>query len=159
MGVVSKILIAEHHTVLIEARGEQSNPPLKIMVDADAHGGGVPVVAEFVLNGASVSRSGDEAAGLAGTGIALLQRKGAEGTFSNIYAVGIGIILGAGAGVLQIVFSVILGHEGPLDIGLAHAEEHGRHGFGRVAAEIFHARREFNIDKILQANWNIEYNL
>ena len=114
------------------------------MVDADAHGGGVPVVAEFVLNGAAVTRSGDEAAGLAGTGIALLQRKGAQRAVAHIHTVGIGIVLGAGAGILQIVFSIVLSHKSALDVGLAHAEEYGRHGFGRVAAEIFHACREFN---------------
>ena len=101
MGIVGEILIAEHYTVLIEARGEQSNPPLKIVIDADAHGGGMPVIAVGIRNGTAVTRSGDEAAGLAGIGIALLQREGTKRAVAHIHTVGIGIVLGAGAGVLQ----------------------------------------------------------
>ena len=148
MGIVGEILVAEQHAVLIEARGEQPDPPLKIVVPANAHGGGVPPISKLVANGAAVTRSGDEAAGLAGEGVALLQREGAQGTVAHIYTVSIGIVLCAGAGVLQIILSVVLRHKSSLDIGLAYGEKHGRHSFGRVAAQILHARGKFNFPRL-----------
>ena len=63
MRIIGKILIAIQHSVPVKPRREQPHPALEVVVDRDAHGGGVPVVAVLVCDGAAVARTGHEAAG------------------------------------------------------------------------------------------------
>ena len=52
-----------------------------------------------------------------------MQGVGSQGSLRHIDAVGIGVVLRAGAGVLQIIPAVVLCHKGPLDKGLADGME------------------------------------
>ncbi len=88
------------------------------MVSGDAHGAGVPPVPLTVLHGGAVARAGQEAAGGVGVGVVGAGRERPQGTFAYTDAVIVDIVLGAGGSVLQVVSAVMLGHPGPLDIGI-----------------------------------------
>ena len=114
---VAVALVAEELAVGVEARGPEADAALKVVVDGDAHGGRVPPVALLVLHGGAVARAGQEAAGLVGIGVVFRQTEGAERAFAHIDAVGIGVVLGARGGVLEIVLPAVLVHPGALDVG------------------------------------------
>ena len=73
-----------------------------------------------------------------------LQLKGAKRMISHIDTVCIGGILGTGAGILQIVFSCMLGHVGTLDIRPANCIQHFLHTGHSVAADL-HVRRQHQL--------------
>ena len=105
----------------------------------------MPEISVYIRNGAAVTCSGDETAGLAGKGVALLQHKGAKGCIRHINTIRIGVVLCSGAGILQVVFSADFVHERPLNVGLTHGEKHSGHRFRAVAAHRLHACGEFNL--------------
>ena len=76
--VIGKVLVAVKHTVLVEPGREQPHPALKVIVDGNTHGGGVPPVAVGVGNGAAVACAGDESTGLCGKRIGCLPHKGTQ---------------------------------------------------------------------------------
>ena len=115
-GPVAVALVAEELAVRVKARGPETDAPLEIVVDGDAHRSRMPEIALTVLHRGAVARAGQEAAGLVGIGVVFRERKVTERTVGHIDAVGIGVELGAGAGVLEIIFSVVLVHPGALDI-------------------------------------------
>ena len=143
--IISKILVAEEHPIPVKARREQPHPAFEVVVDRDAHGGGVPVVAIPVGDGAAVARAGHEAAGHRREGVGCLQDEGAQRRIRGIDAVGVGVVLGAGAGILQVVGAVVLGHVGTLDVGFAHRKKHGGQIIGAHAGDVLHLRRKFQL--------------
>ena len=144
VGVIPEILVAIQCAILIKSCRPQSHPALEIMIHTDPHGGGVPVVAVLVGDGAAMARSGGKAARLGRKGIAGLPGEGTKRTFAHIHAVGVGVVLGAGAGVLQVVFPLMLRHVRALDVGLADGKEHLGHGVSGIVAQLFHSGGEFN---------------
>ena len=82
-----------------------------------------------------MARTGQEAAGLVGVGGVVRQAEGPQRAVAYVHAVGIGVELGAGGGVLQVVFAIVLVHPCPLDIGPVgeHTPDEGLHIFGNHA--------------------------
>ena len=122
----------------------------------------MPVVAVLVLDGAAVARALGKAARLGGIRVARLQRERPQRGIAHIDAVGIGVVLGGGAGVLQVVFAAVLCHKGALDVGLADGVKHldqlflvetaaGGQAFGQVqvACDRVDERLERAVDKAL----------
>ena len=100
MRVVGKILVAVQHAVRIKLGREQTHAALKVVVDRNAHRGGVPVVAVFIGNRAAVARAGHKAARHGGEGIGCLQREGPQRGLGGVHTIGVGVVLCAGAGIL-----------------------------------------------------------
>ena len=145
VGVIGKVLVAVKHAVLVEPGREQPHPALKVIVDGNTHGGSVPPVAVGVGNGAAVACAGDESAGFCGKWIGCLPHKGAKRRTGGIYTVGVSVVLGAGAGILQVIDTVMLCHKGTLNVGLADGVEHGSQAFGTQAGDICHLRRQIQL--------------
>ena len=145
VGVIGKVLVAVKHAVLVEPGREQPHPALKVIVDGNAHGGGVPPVAVDVGNGAAVACTGDESTGLCGKRIGCLPHKGAQRRTGGVYTVGVRVVLGAGAGVLQVIEAVMLCHKGTLNVGFANGVEHGSQAFGTQAGDVCHLRRQIQL--------------
>ena len=70
----------------------------------------MPEIPLFIPHGGSVPRTGHKAAGLIGIGTVLCQRKRPERALTDIYSVGIGVVLGTGRGILEVISSVVLIH-------------------------------------------------
>ena len=145
MRVIGKVLVAVENPVFVEPGGEQPHPALKVIVDGNAHGRGVPPVAIAVGNGAAVACAGDESAGLCGKRVGCLPHKGPQRRTGGIYPIGVSVVLGAGAGVLQVIGAVVFCHERTLDIGFAHGVEHGSQAFGTQAGDVCHLRRQIQL--------------
>ena len=63
----------------------------------------------------------------------------------GVYTIGVSVVLGAGAGVLQVIGAVVFCHERTLDIGFAHGVEHGSQAFGTQAGDVCHLRRQIQL--------------
>ena len=100
VGVIGKVLVAVKHAVLVEPGREQPHPALKVIVDGNTHGGGVPPVAIAVGNGTAVACASDKSAGLCRERVGCLPHKGAQRRMGGVYTIGVSVVLGAGAGVL-----------------------------------------------------------
>ena len=98
--VIGKVLVAVENPVLVEPGREQPHPALKVIVDGNTHGGGVPPVAIAVGNGTAVACASDESAGLCRERVGCLPHKGAQRRMGGVYTIGVSVVLGAGAGVL-----------------------------------------------------------
>ena len=142
MRVVGKILVAVQHAVCIKPGREQPHAALKVVVDRNAHCGRVPVVAVLVGNGASVSCTGHKPARLGGKRVGRLQRERSQRGLGRVHAVGVSVVLGAGAGILQIVRSVVLCHKRALDVGLADGVEHSGQRLGVQPRHLRHLGRQ-----------------
>ena len=145
VGVIGKVLVAVKHAVLVEPGRKQPHPALKVIVDGNAHGGSVPPVAVGVGNGTAVACTGNEATGLCGERIGCLPHKGAQRRTGGVYTVGVSVVLGARAGILQVIEAVMLCHKGTLDVGLADGVEHGSQAFGTQAGDICHLGRQVQL--------------
>ena len=145
MRVVGKILVAVQHAVRIKPGREQTHAALKVVVDRNAHRGRVPVVAVLVGNGAAVSGTRHKPARLGGKRVGRLQRERSQRGLGCVHAVGIGVVLGAGAGVLQIIRTVVLCHKRALDIGLADGVEHGGQCLGVQPRNLRHLGRQLQL--------------
>ena len=142
--IVRKILVAVQDAVLIKACREQSYPTLKGMIDTDAHGGNVPVVSELICNGAAMASACGKPTGLRGEGVALLQMEGAKRAVCHINTITIGIKFGSGSCVLKIVFTIMLGHERTLNVGLSDGIKYFLQSLGVVAHSRSHAWGNLN---------------
>ena len=145
MRIVGKILVAEQHAVLVKPGREQPHATLKVVVDRNAHRGCVPIVAVLVGNGAAVSGTRHKPARLGGKRVGRLQRERSQRGLGCVHAVGVGVVLGAGAGVLQIIRTVVLCHKRALDIGLADSVEHGGQCFGVQPRHLCHLGRQLQL--------------
>ena len=143
--IIGKVLVAVENPVLVEPGREQPHPALKVIVDGNAHGRGVPPVAIAVGNGAAVACAGDESAGLCGKRVGCLPHKGTQRRSGGVYTIGVSVVLGAGAGVLQVIEAVMLCHKGTLNVGFAHGVEHGSQAFGTQAGDVCHLRRQIQL--------------
>ena len=145
MRVVGKILVAVEHAVLVKPGREQPHAALKVVVDRNAHRGCVPVVAVLVGNGAAVSGTRHKPARLGGKRVGRLQRERSQRGLGCVHAVCVGVVLRAGAGVLQIVRSVVLCHERTLDIGLVNSVKHGGQNLGVQPRHLRHLGRQLQL--------------
>ena len=145
MRVVGKILVAVEHAVLVKPGREQTHAALKVVVDRNAHRGCVPVVAVLVGNGAAVSGTRHKPARLGGKRVGRLQRERSQRGLGCVHAVGVGVVLGAGAGVLQIIRTVVLCHKRALDIGLVNSLKHGGQHFGVQPRHLRHLGRQLQL--------------
>ena len=127
-GIVGEALVAEQHTVVVEAGREQADAALEPVVHRDAHGRDVPPVAVPVRERAAVPGPGEEPAGLGRERAVRRVRERPERVVGGVVAVRIGVQLGSRRGVLQVVGAVVLGHPGAFDerIGSQHACQHAR---------------------------------
>ncbi len=114
-GIIAEEGVAEQHAVGVESGGEQADPPLEHVLDGDAQGGGVPEVAVPVVEAASVSGAGDEAAGLEREGVVrrVLERSQRRGR--GVDPVAVNVERRTRRGVLQVVHAVLFGHPRPFD--------------------------------------------
>ena len=92
-----------------------------------------------------MARTGDKPARLRGEGVRLLLRERSQGRFSGVNTVAIGIELGAGTGVLQIIDAVVLGHKDTLYVRLADGAKHGRQSLGVDARRLRHLGRQVQL--------------
>ena len=145
MRVVGKILVAVEHAVLVKPGREQAYAAFKVVVDRNAHRGRVPVVAVLVGNGAAVSGTRHKPARLGRKRVGALQRERSQRGLGCVHAIGVGVVLGAGAGVLQIIRTVVLCHKRALDIGLADGVEHGGQHFGVQPRHLRHLGRQLQL--------------
>ena len=145
MRVVGKILVAVQHAIRVKPGREQPHAALKVVVDRNAHRGCVPVVAVFVGNGAAVACAGHKSARLGGKRVGRLQCERPQRGLGGVHAVCVGVVLRAGAGVLQIVRSVVLCHERTLDIGLVNSVKHGGQNFGVQPRHLRHLGRQLQL--------------
>ena len=123
------------------------------MVDGDAHGRRVPEASLLVPHGRAVARAGQEAAGLVGIRIVFRQPEGTERALAHIDAVGIGVVLCAGRGVLEIILPLMLVHPRALDIGLVreHPADQGAHVSGKMFLRYalgFHKSLILRLDRV-----------
>ena len=145
MRVVGKILVAEQHAVLIKPGRKQPHATLKVVVDRNAHRGRVPVVAVFVGNRAAVACAGHKPARLGGKRVGRLQRERSQRGLGGVHTIGIGVVLGAGAGVLQIIRTVVLCHKRALNVGLADGVEHSGQRLGVQPRHLRHLGRQLQL--------------
>ena len=145
MRIVGKILVAVEHAVLVKPGREQTHAALKVVVDRNAHRGRVPVVAVFVGNRAAVSGTRHKPARLGGKRVGRLQRERSQRGLGGVHTICVGVVLGAGAGVLQIIRTVVLCHKRALDIGLADGVEHGGQHFGVQPRYLRHLGRQLQL--------------
>ena len=133
-GVVREVLVAEENAVFVQSCREEAQAALEVGIYRDPHGGSVPEIAVFVLNGGPVPRPGNEAARLGGEGVMGLVAKGAEGPFSHVHAVPVGGKLCARRRVLEIIPALPLIHKGAFDerlfvrAGKMHVQAEEPHG-------------------------------
>ena len=143
--VVGKILVAVQHAIRVKPGREQPHAAFKVVVDRNTHRGCVPVVAVFVGNGAAVACAGHKPARLGGKRVGRLQRERSQRGLGGVHTIGVGVVLGAGAGVLQIIRTVVLCHKRALDIGLADGVEHGGQHFGVQPRHLRHLGRQLQL--------------
>ena len=105
----------------------------------------MPVVAVLVGNRAAVSGTRHKPARLGGKRVGALQRERSQRGLGCVHAVGVGVVLGAGAGVLQIVRSVVLCHKRTLDIGLVDSVKHGGQNLGVQPRHLRHLGRQLQL--------------
>ena len=145
MRIVGKILVAVEHAVFVKPGREQTHAALKVVVDRNAHRGCVPVAAVLVGNGAAVPGTRHKPARLGGKRVGRLQRERSQRGLGGVHTIGVGVVLGAGAGVLQIIRTVVLCHKRTLDIGLADGVEHGGQHFGVQPRHLRHLGRQLQL--------------
>ena len=110
-------LVAKELPVSIKTCRPYSDTTLKVMINRDAHGGGVPPIALHVLHGGAMPGTGQESARLIGVRVVVRQNKRSERTITDINAVGVCVILGTGGCILEIISALVLVHPGALNIG------------------------------------------
>ena len=76
----------------------------------------MPEASLLILHGGAVSCAGQESARFVGIRIVFRQFKRSHRGVSHIDTVGIGIVLGAGRRILQVIFPLMLVHPGAFDI-------------------------------------------
>ena len=145
MRIIGKILVAVQYAVLVKPGREQAHAALKVVVDRNAHRGRVPVVAVFVGNRAAVSGTRHKPTRLGGKRVGRLQRERSQRGLGGVHTIGVGVVLCAGAGVLQIIHTVVLCHKRALDIGLADGVEHGGQHFGVQPRYLRHLGRQLQL--------------
>ena len=145
MWVIGKILVAVQHAIRVKPGGEQPHAAFKVVVDRNAHRGRVPVVAVFVGNRAAVSGTRHKPARLGGKRVGRLQRERSQRGLGGVHTICVGVVLGAGAGVLQIICTVVLCHKCALDIGLVDGVEHGGQHFGVQSRHLRHLGRQLQL--------------
>ena len=123
---VAVALIAVKFSILVKARFPQAQAALHFVVDGNCHGRRVPVMPMGVLDGGAMARAVGKAAGLVGEGIVFGDRERPQGMFGNEHGIAVYIVLGCWECVLQIVFSVMLGHERPFDVGIIPSKAPGQ---------------------------------
>src|SRR5215207_5932076 len=87
-GVVAVGGVAEEDAILVEARGEDAESALEIVLHADGDRRNVPQVPELVAKGCAVASAAGEAAGLVREGVVRLVGERAEGLIRDVNAVG-----------------------------------------------------------------------
>ena len=105
----------------------------------------MPVVAVFVGNGAAVACAGHKSARLGGKRIGCLQRERTQRGLGGVHTICVGVVLGAGAGVLQIIRTVVLCHKRTLDIGLVDSVKHGGQNLGVQPRHLRHLGRQLQL--------------
>ena len=89
--------------------------------------------------------AGHKPARLGGKRVGRLQRERSQRGLGGVHAVSVGVVLGAGAGVLQIVRSVVLCHKRTLDIGLVDSVKHGGQNLGVQPRHLRHLGRQLQL--------------
>ena len=155
MRIVGKILVAVQHAVLVKPGREQPHAALKVVVDRNAHRGRVPVVAVFVGNGAAVACAGHKPARLGGKRVGRLQRERSQRGLGGVHTICVGVVLGAGAGVLQIIRTVVLCHKRALNVGLVDSVKHGGQNLGVQPRHLRHLGRSSSLPvaRYKKASW------
>jgi len=143
--VVGKILVAEQHAVFVKPGRKQPHATLKVVVDRNAHRGRVPVVAVLVGNRAAVACAGHKPARLGGKRVGRLQRERSQRGIGGVHTIGVGVVLGAGAGVLQIIRTVVLCHKRALNVGLADGVEHSGQRLSVQPRNLRHLGRQLQL--------------